>query len=89
METIAANFINEAEISNILGKYSKPETIQVREVLEKAREMKGLSLQDVAVLTGITDPLQLHELFETANHIKDTIYGKRLVIFAPLYISNL
>ncbi len=89
METTTANFINEQEISNILSKYSKPETLQVREVLDKAREMKGLSLQEVAVLTGITDPLQLHELFETANHIKDTIYGKRLVIFAPLYISNL
>lgn len=53
------------------------------------REMKGLNMNDVAVLTGISDPLQLHSLFETANKIKDTIYGKRLVIFAPLYISNL
>ncbi len=89
MNTTTSTFINEQEISNILSKYSKPDTQQVRDVLEKAKEMKGLSLEEVAVLTGITDPLQLHELFETANHIKDTIYGKRLVIFAPLYISNL
>ncbi len=84
-----ATFIKEQEISTILEKYSKPSLEQVRDVLAKAREMKGLNLQDVAVLTGISDPLQLHELFETANHIKDTIYGKRLVLFAPLYISNL
>ncbi len=89
MDKTIASFINEKEISDILKKYSKPERIQVQEVLEKAREMKGLNLQDVAVLTGISDPLQLHDLFETANHIKDTIYGKRLVVFAPLYISNL
>ena len=89
MQPTTANFINEQEISNILNKYSKPNPSQVQEVLEKAKEMKGLNLTDVAVLTGITDPLQLHQLFETANHIKDTIYGKRLVVFAPLYISNL
>ena len=89
MHTTIANFINKQEISDTLKKYSKPEKLHVQEVLEKAHEMNGLNLQEVAVLTGITDPLQLHDLFETANHIKDTIYGKRLVIFAPLYISNL
>ncbi|MGD9930071.1 MAG: [FeFe] hydrogenase H-cluster radical SAM maturase HydG [Mangrovibacterium sp.] len=89
MEITNASFINEQEISNILQKYSKPSYEQVTDVLAKAREMKGLDLQEVAVLTGISDPLQLHELFQTANHIKDTIYGKRLVLFAPLYISNL
>lgn len=89
MQTTTTTFINEQEISNILEKYSHPSYEQVTDVLTKAREMKGLNLQDVAVLTGISDPLQLHELFQTANHIKETIYGKRLVLFAPLYISNL
>ncbi|MGQ8336758.1 [FeFe] hydrogenase H-cluster radical SAM maturase HydG [Sunxiuqinia sp. A32] len=90
METIINNtFINEGQISDILQKYSKPDQAQVKDVITKAQELKGLNLEDVAVLTGINDPLQLHELFETANFIKDTIYGNRLVIFAPLYISNL
>lgn len=89
MQTTTTTFINEQEISNILEKYSHPSYEQVTDVLTKAREMKGLNLQDVAVLTGISDPLQLHELFQTANHIKETIYGKRLVLFAPLYISNM
>lgn len=82
-------FINESEVALILEKNRKPEPAKVNEVLAKAAEMKGLGLEDVAVLTGISDPLQLHELFETANQIKETIYGKRLVVFAPLYISNL
>ncbi|HBL73731.1 MAG: [FeFe] hydrogenase H-cluster radical SAM maturase HydG [Bacteroidetes bacterium GWF2_42_66] len=83
------SFINEQEVASILENNKKPDPSKVKEVLAKASEMKGLNLSDVAVLTGISDPLQLHELFETANKIKETIYGKRLVIFAPLYISNL
>lgn len=82
-------FINETEISRILEQYKKPDSKQVADVLNKAKEMKGLGLEDVAILTQISDPMQLFELFETANHVKEKIYGKRLVIFAPLYISNL
>ncbi|WP_163714769.1 [FeFe] hydrogenase H-cluster radical SAM maturase HydG [Mangrovibacterium lignilyticum] len=84
-----SDFINDQSISEILTNYSKPEAAQVKDVLTKAREMKGLSLEDVAVLTGANDPSQIQELFDTANDIKDTIYGKRLVMFAPLYITNL
>ncbi len=51
--------------------------------------MKGLEMDEVAVLTGLGDPELLGELFNTANQVKETIYGKRLVLFAPLYISNL
>jgi 2-iminoacetate synthase len=46
-------------------------------------------MDDVAVLTSISDPEMLGELFNTANEVKETIYGKRLVLFAPLYISNM
>lgn len=82
-------FINETEIFRILEENHKPDPAKVRAVLDKAKEMKGLNLEDVAVLSNISDPMQLFELFEEANHIKEKIYGKRLVIFAPLYISNL
>ncbi len=89
MNTIRSQFINEEEISRILEENKKPDPEKVRQVLVKAKEMKGLDMADVAVLTNISDPMQLFELFETANHVKENIYGKRLVIFAPLYISNL
>ncbi len=82
-------FINETEIFRILEENHNPDPAKVRSVLDKAKEMKGLNLEDVAVLSNISDPMQLFELFEEANHIKEKIYGKRLVIFAPLYISNL
>jgi len=89
MSTNYSQFINEEEINRILDQNKKPDRAKVRYVLDKSKEMKGLDLEDVAVLTNIIDPMQLFELFETANHIKEKIYGKRLVIFAPLYVSNI
>lgn len=89
MYKVNADFINEQKISETLEANKKADPVKVSEVLAKAREMKGLNMDDVAVLTGITSPMQLQELFDTANHLKETIYGKRLVVFAPLYISNL
>src|SRR5690554_477304 len=89
MYNVPANFINDQEIWNIIETHKIADKVQVKEVLSKAREMKGLDLNDVALLAGISDPELLAELFESANFVKDTIYGKRLVLFAPLYISNL
>lgn len=62
---------------------------QVRETLAKARELEGLRESEVALLMGLSDPELLQELFDSARHVKETIYGRRLVLFAPLYISNL
>jgi 2-iminoacetate synthase len=89
MYNIPADFINEQKIWSILEAHQQPDFGKIKAVLERASEMKGLSLEDVAVLTSISDPDMLAELFNTANKVKETIYGKRLVIFAPLYISNL
>lgn len=89
MSIYTENFIHESQISAILEANKRVESPRIREILAKAREMKGLNLEEVAALTGISDPELLAELFEEANYVKNTIYGKRLVLFAPLYISNL
>lgn len=89
MYNIPAGFINEAKVWEALEANKNPEPSKIKEVLAKASEMKGLNADDVSVLTCISDPEMLAELFNTANKVKDTIYGKRLVLFAPLYISNL
>lgn len=81
--------IDEAAIGAILDSISHPDPARIRSVIEKSLLMKGLDLADVAVLSTIEDPDLLHELFDTARRVKEEIYGKRLVIFAPLYISNL
>src|SRR5674536_313423 len=62
---------------------------RVREILAKARELNGLAMDEVAVLSSVSDPKLLGELFGAARDAKDAIYGARLVLFAPLYVSNL
>ena len=61
----------------------------VHEILAKAKELKGLNYHDVITLLNIKDHELTSELFDTARYVKEKIYGNRLVLFAPLYISNL
>ena len=61
----------------------------IRDIISKAKELKGLDAEDIAVLAAIRDPELLSELFQAAKEIKEVIYGNRMVIFSPLYISNL
>ena len=67
---------------------AKPDTGRVREILAKARLFHGLTPAEVAVLIRVEEPALLDELFHTAKEVKEEIYGKRIVLFAPLYISN-
>jgi len=89
MDTTVTDFIRDDEIAGILAGSRGRDTARVREVLSKAMEMKGLDLTDMADLAAVSDPDLLGELFEAARKVKDTIYGRRLVLFAPLYVSNL
>jgi 2-iminoacetate synthase len=81
--------IDAAHIQNILDGRDGRDPVRVREVLAHASEGKGLSDVEMATLMTISSPDLLQELFETAAKVKQQIYGQRLVIFAPLYISNL
>ena len=81
--------IQENAIYEILSKQSDRDKLHVRDILTKSLEMKGLDPADIAVLSSISDPELIGELFDAAKRVKETIYGKRLVLFAPLYISNL
>jgi len=81
--------VDETVIGKVLETVARPDTARIRAILEKALLMKGLDLDDVAALSTLSDPELLGELFAAARKVKDEIYGRRLVIFAPLYISNL
>ena len=61
---------------------------KVNEILNKALELKGLDSEDIAVLLNIEDENILQKLYKTAKIVKEKIYGKRIVFFAPLYVSN-
>lgn len=81
--------INAEQIEHILAAHRVCDATRVREVLAKAAEHKGLDAKEVAALMSVSDPQLLHELVETARKVKQEIYGARIVLFAPLYISNL
>jgi len=84
-----AHWIDEARIEGLIGQAASPDRSRVREILAKALEMKGLDQTDVAALCAVESPELAAELFAAARTVKETIYGNRLVLFAPLYISNL
>ncbi len=81
--------IDEASVFRLLEKVRDSDPVRVREALARARELKGLSLDDIASIIPVDDPELLHEIHSTAKFIKESIYGPRIVLFAPLYISNL
>lgn len=81
--------INETDIAQILAAAKAPDNQHIDDILKHARQMQGISPDEVAILASISDPGQMEALFDTARFIKDEIYGRRLVIFAPLYVSNL
>jgi len=83
-----ALYLNEQVIEDCLKSTAAPEPARVRAILEKGRAMQGLNFDETATLIAIEDPELMEELFATARGIKEEIYGSRLVMFAPLYISN-
>jgi len=90
MKITEESIINGPVIEAFLkGTTGTANTGRVHEILVKAVELKGLDAEDIAVLSAITEPEMLEELFRTAKEVKETIYGRRMVVFAPLYISNL
>lgn len=87
----SSNIIDENKINHaiIQGQKLSNDKTYILDILQKALELKGLTTEESSVLLQITDKDLQQELFATAEKVKEEIYGKRLVIFAPLYISNL
>lgn len=81
--------IDEERIFAVLREATSRDATYVRKVIAKALELKGLDEEEVAALAQISDSELLGELFTAARKVKEQIYGSRLVLFAPLYISNL
>jgi 2-iminoacetate synthase len=84
----AQQIISEPDITEALEGAKAPDSARLEDILAHAREREGLSLGEVAQLTHITDPAATEALFETAAAVKQQIYGDRVVLFAPLYVSN-
>lgn len=86
----ADEFIHDGEIMATLeyAKQHRNDMAMVDEILARAAERKGLSHRDAAVLLECDDPVIIERIFKLAREIKQHIYGNRIVMFAPLYLSN-
>ncbi|MCD8212046.1 MAG: [FeFe] hydrogenase H-cluster radical SAM maturase HydG [Oscillospiraceae bacterium] len=86
----AEDFINHEEIMESLryADENKNNGELIDEILDKARERKGLSHRDASVLLACELEDRNQQIFELAEQIKKDFYGNRIVLFAPLYLSN-
>lgn len=87
---IADEFINDAEILDSLEYAEKNKTNkeEIDRILTKAREMKGITHREAAVLLACELEDENKQIQNLAKEIKERFYGKRIVMFAPLYLSN-
>ena len=80
-------FINRDKLYSLIDR-PEPTPAGIDEILNKALKLKGLGLEDVASLLRIETPAGINKLLKAAGHVKQEIYGNRMVLFAPLYTGN-
>lgn len=81
------NFIDRDKLYGLLEN-NVPTESELNDILNKARKLKGLSLEDVAKLLCVEKEEDIQKILDTARFAKEEIYGKRLVLFAPIYTGN-
>ncbi len=82
------DFINPDYIRQTLADAAQASDQEINRIFEKAASFQGLTHHEVAVLLKLTRPEHEERLFHIARKIKEAIYGQRIVIFAPLYVSD-
>lgn len=87
---VATEFIDDAEIRETLeyAAKNKDNFALIDGILEKAATLKGLSHREAAVLLECDAPAYIEKIYALAMEIKEKNYGNRIVMFAPLYLSN-
>ncbi|MTI82554.1 MAG: [FeFe] hydrogenase H-cluster radical SAM maturase HydG [Firmicutes bacterium] len=83
-----ASFINEQRVNTIIEDAKNTPREKLVQIINKAGEAKGLTMEETAALLHTSDPEILALLYQKASEIKNKIYGRRVVLFAPLYLSN-
>ncbi|HPY03022.1 MAG TPA: [FeFe] hydrogenase H-cluster radical SAM maturase HydG, partial [Spirochaetota bacterium] len=85
-QTAEKNFIDREKLYALSDvKYTDAE---IDSILNKALKLKGISVEEAGKLINVTDSKNLDKILSAAGKVKDLIYGKRLVLFAPLYVGN-
>ena len=90
MSSKAEEFISDKEIRECLDYAEKNKNNRelIDQILNKARKMKGISHKEAIVLLDCELEDKNEEIYQLAKEIKQEFYGNRIVMFAPLYLSN-
>ena len=90
MSPKAEEFISDEEIKSCLSyaQENKKNRELIDQILTKAKEMKGITHKEALVLLDCELPDKNEEIYALAQEIKEEFYGNRIVMFAPLYLSN-
>jgi 2-iminoacetate synthase len=80
------SFIDEAAINGLLAQPT--DNKEFEDVLAKSMAKQALTVAECAKLVNAGDPDQVERIFEAARELKRSVYGNRIVLFAPLYIGN-
>lgn len=88
--TNAEEFISHEEVLSTLeyGEKNKYNVVLIDSIIEKAKQRKGLSIREAMVLLDCELEEKNQEIYALAEQIKKDFYGNRIVMFAPLYLSN-
>ena len=86
----AEDFINHEEILDTLAyaEANKDNLELIDSLLEKAKNLKGLTHREASVLLACENEEKIKEMYDLAEQFKKDFYGNRIVLFAPLYLSN-
>jgi 2-iminoacetate synthase len=82
-----ADFIPADRIEELLGR-APAGAAEVEAILARSMAKQRLSLEEMAALISVSEPALLEKIFDAARTLKRTIYGNRIVLFAPLYVGN-
>nr|WP_321451699.1 [FeFe] hydrogenase H-cluster radical SAM maturase HydG [uncultured Carboxylicivirga sp.] len=83
------NFIDSDEIWSFITENENPTLEQVEKVIQRSLNKNRLTLEETAILVNAKEPEMVDRIKAAARELKERVYGKRIVLFAPLYIGNL
>ncbi|MCL2191109.1 MAG: [FeFe] hydrogenase H-cluster radical SAM maturase HydG [Treponema sp.] len=85
---MSLNFIDREYIETLLKDAKRADDAAIGRALDKAERLEGLTHREIASLLVNDDPGHLRRILAIAGEIKRRVYGNRIVMFAPLYVSD-
>lgn len=82
------DFINDEAIETLLKENKKPDSKQIRDIIDKSLSIQRLEPEETVTLLNVKDEDVWQEIFQAAGEVKKRVYDNRIVTFTPLYCSN-